>query len=421
MDNKKIEKDGFNLHLIKDTNYKTIYINIIFGSLIDKKDITYSNLLFKNLLFSTKKYNSPRKIAIRKEDLYGLSLSYHKVRKSNYLLNELSLSFPLDKYTEDGLLKDSIDFLMETLSNPNVSNGKFDDEIFNITKNMLKEEIKSEMEDPSSFAMKNYFDIIGSSNPYNYSLYGTLDDLDSITSTDLYNFYKSYFSKCNIDIIVTGDIDFDLINSLFDSFPFKGIRNYTSDLYLDYSKKYTLNIIKSDYNQSKLIMGASCKDFSLYEKKYVSIFYNIIFGNSPNSKLFLNVREKKSLCYSINSIFNRLDGLFMIYAGISKSNFKLALDEINKCISDMKKGLFNDDDIDDARVFIKSVIEESFDYQSSICERYFNNLYFDLDDKDKQLKMIDKVTKEEICEFANKINIDTILLVEERYERDKNK
>ena len=421
MDIKKIKKDGFNLHLIKDHNFKTIYINIIFGGLINKKDITYTNLLFKNLLFSTKNYNSPRKIAIKKEDLYGLNISHSKVRKSNYLLNELCLSFPLDKYTENGLLKDSISFLIEILKNPNVSESKFDEEIFNITKNMLKEEIKSEIEDPSSFAMKIFFDIIGSSNPYNYSLYGTLDELNKITSTDLYNYYKSYFSICNIDIIVTGDIDFDEIINLFDLFPFKGIRSYTNDLYLDYSKKYTLNIVKSDFNQSKLIMGASCKDFSLYEKKYVSVFYNIIFGNSPSSKLFLNVREKKSLCYSINSAFNRLDGLFLIYAGISKNNFKLALDEINKCILDMKKGLFTEDDINDARVFIKSVIEESFDYQSSICERYFNNLYFDLDDKDTQLKMLDKVTKNEIIEFANKINIDTILLVEERYEKDKNK
>lgn len=421
MNIKKIDKNGFNLHLIKNTNYKTIYINIIFGSLINEKDITYINLLFKNLLFSTKKYNSPRKFAIKKADLYGLNIHYSKVRKSKYLLNELSISFPEDKYTEKGLLKDSIEFIIEILKNPNIENNRFNEEIFNITKNMLYEEIKSEMEDPSSYAMKNYFDIINSPNPYNYSLNGTIDVLDKITSEDLYKFYNSFFNNTNIDIIVLGNIDYNEVSDIFNSFPFKGIRNYTDDLYLDYSKKYTLDIIKSNYNQSKLIMGASCKDFSLYEKKYVSIFYNIIFGNSPSSKLFLNVREKKSLCYSINSAFNRLDGLFLIYAGISKDNFKLALDEINKNILDMKKGKFTESDIKDAKIFIRSVIEESFDYQSSIVERYFNSLYFDLDDKKKQLEIINKINKNDIIKFAKKINIDTILLVEEKYEKNTNK
>ena len=421
MDVKKIKKDGFNLHLIHNNCFKTIYINCTFASIIDEKDITYISLLFKNLLFSTKKYNSPRKIAIKKDDLYGLNISHHKIRKSKYFINELCLSFPMDKYTEDGLLKDSIEFLLEILKNPNVENNKFDEEIFSITKNMLSEEIKSEMEASSSFAIKNYFNILNSSNPYNYSLYGKLDILDKITNSDLYDFYKKYFSSCSIDIMVNGDIDYNEINNLFDDFPFKGINIYDEDLYLDYSKSYTLNIIKSDYNQSNLIMGASCKNLDLYEKKYVSIFYNIIFGNSPSSKLFLNVREKKSLCYSINSVFNRLDGLFLIYAGISKDNFKLTIDEINRNINEMKKGEFNEEDLDDARVFIKSVIDESFDYQSSICERYFNNLYFDLDDKDKQLEMVDRVSKEDIINLAKKINIDTILLVEEKYEENKNK
>ena len=68
MDVKKIKKDGFNLHLIHNNCFKTIYINCTFASIIDEKDITYISLLFKNLLFSTKKYNSPRKIAIKKDD-----------------------------------------------------------------------------------------------------------------------------------------------------------------------------------------------------------------------------------------------------------------------------------------------------------------------------------------------------------------
>ena len=66
------------------------------------------------------------------------------------------------------------------------------------------------------------------------------------------------------------------------------------------------------------------------------------------------------------------------------------------------------------KTVIKNVIEEADDSLYALIDRYFNNLYFDTDTKEKQLKSIDKVTKEDIIKLANKIKIDTILLVEEK-------
>ena len=413
MEIKKIEKDGYNLHLIKNNNFKTVFVKLFFWNEIKEEDITIRNLLFNNLLFSSKNYNSPRKLSIKKADLYGLEIVPSTTRRSKYIFNEISMSVIDDKYTEEGLLEKALVFLSEIINNPNIDNNKFNEEYFNLNKNMLKDEINRELENPNNYTIKKYKELLKTNNPYNYSLTGTLDNLDKITSTNLYKYYKDFFNNNNIDILVIGDIDFKKTEDIITkNYCFKGTKNYSDDLYLNYEKELTEDVISNNFNQSRLIMGSSTKTFTKYEKKYVSLIYNIIFGNSPKSKLFQNVREKKSLCYSINSNFYRLDGLFILAAGISKDNYTKTKEEILNQIEMMKQGDFTEEDIKNAKTFINIVIEEVDDYLGSITDRYFTNLYFDTDEKELQKENIAKITKEDIINLAKKINIDTILFIE---------
>lgn len=416
---KHIDKDRYRLHFIKNKNFKTVFIKFIVWNKLKKEEITKRHLLINNLLFSSSNYKTPRELTIKKTDLYGLNIISNLTRKSNYIFTEISMSVIMDKYAEEGLLKESIMFLFDLLQKPNIKDKGFDLENFNITKQMLKSDLERELEDPNSFAFKNYMKLLSKQVPYNISLLGDLKQLDKINNKNLYDYYRTFFKNNNIDIIITGDFSFEEMEKLFDDkFLLKGSKDKIEDLYLSYKKDVTTNIIKTDFNQSKLIMGGSTEKFTLKEKKYVSLIYNIIFGNSPKSKLFQNVREKKSLAYSIASNFNRLDGIFVIYAGISKNNYEETKNEIFAQVKEMKKGNFSTEDINNAKTYIKTIIKESDDFQNAIVDRYFNNLYLDIDSKDIQLSEINKITKEDIIKLAKKIEIDTVLLIEENYERD---
>lgn len=109
-------------------------------------------------------------------------------------------------------------------------------------------------------------------------------------------------------------------------------------------------------------MGGSINNLTEHEKLYDGIIYNIILGNSPNSKLFQNVREKYSLAYSISSSINRLEGSFFIYAGISYDNVDKTKQEIYKQIEDMKQGKFLKKDVKDAKQAILSIMKEIDEY-----------------------------------------------------------
>ena len=421
MEIKTIDKDGYRLHLIKNTSFKTISFKIVFWNELKKEDLAYRNMLVNNLLFSSHKYNTNRKIAIRKEELYNADIYGKTYRKGTQIVTEMCLSSIEDRFTEDGNFRKSLEFLFDCINNPNINNGAFEEVSFNITKENIMNSIKSEKENPNYLAYQKYKELIGKNNAFIGSILGTLEEVESITPFSLYEYYKSFFQNNHIDIYILGDLEEKDVLYIDKLINFRSKHIKYSNVYLSYEKEYSENCEDSKFNQSKLFMGGSIKALTEHEKKYESIIYNIILGNSPTSKLFQNIREKMSYAYTISSSINRLDGMFVINAGISLKNFEKTKSEIINQINEMKQGSFDSKEIKDAKEVILSIIKEINDNPWAIIDYYNNHLYFDADTIEKQIKEITKIQKEDILSVANKINIDTVfLLKEDEYEKISN-
>ena len=418
---KTLDKNGYRLHLIKSNNFKTISFKIVFWNELKKEDLAYRNMLVNNLLFSSHKYNTNRKIAIRKEELYSADIYGKTYRKGTQIVTEICLSSIEDKFAEEGNFRESLEFLFDCINNPNINNGAFDETSFNITKDNITNSIKSEKENPNFEAYQKYKELIGKDKVFVGSILGTLEDVENITPSSLYEYYKTFFDDNHIDIYVLGSVEEKDILDIDKYLKFGSNRINYASTYANYEKNYSEKEEDSKFNQSKLFMGGSIKSLTEHEKKYESIIYNIILGNSPTSKLFQNIREKMSYAYTISSSINRLDGMFVISAGISSKNYESTKNEVMNQIKEMKQGLFNDKDINDAKEVILSIIEEINDNPWSIIDHYNNYLYFGADTIENQIQEINKIQKDDIVNVANKINIDTVfLLKEDEYEEIQN-
>ena len=388
-----IKKDKYNLHFIKTNKFKTTLVKVIFSNNLKKEELTIRNLLLNNLLFSSAKYNTLRKMAIKKDDLFGIDLYSKTYKRGSLALSEISLTALSDKYTEKGSLKKGLEFMFDIINNPNTKDNKFDDVAFKINYDRLKTSIINEEDDPMFCAYKGFKEMIGNDKIYGTSSLGTIKDLEKKTPSSLYNYYKKFLSENQIDIYVVGNFNEKEIEKVFEN-----NINWTN---------------RNSSYQSKIIMGGNINNLTEHEKLYDGIIYNIILGNSPNSKLFQNVREKYSLAYSISSSINRLEGSFFIYAGISYDNVDKTKQEIYKQIEDMKQGKFLKKDVKDAKQAILSIMKEIDEYPGSMLDHYMNYLYFGNEKLVTQKEEINKITKEDIVRVANKINIDTIFVLKE--------
>ena len=84
---------------------------------------------------------------------------------------------------------------------------------------------------------------------------------------------------------------------------------------------------------------------------------NTLFGGSSNSKLFLNVREKLSLCYYASSLYHRQKGLITVSSGIEFQNYQRAYDEIMAQLEAVQKGELEDWELEGARSTLRTAMQ----------------------------------------------------------------
>ncbi len=413
-----IKKDlgSYKLHLIKTDKFKSITVKVSFHRVIKKNEITIRNILSDMFMQSSKKYNSKRELTIKAQDLYAAGLRTTNSRLGNYINTDFYLTVLNDKYTEDGNFASSLEFLSEIMFNPDVENGKFNEEKLDIVKSTCRSALNSIKEDASNYSLIRMAEAFGEGEPISYRMMGYLEDLDDITGTSLYEFYLDMIKNDFVDIFVIGDISIkettDLIKKYF---KFDTLKKLKMPFMVEEKKPRRSKLVfneEIDNTQSKLAIGCRINGLSEYERNYPLTLFNVIFGGCSDSKLFKEVREENSLCYTIYSITNKLDNVLLIRAGIDKENYKKTVSLIEKNLKDMCNGKFDETDILMAKEYYNTALEEIEDSQSKIINNYLMMELINTDDIDVKREKMSKVTKSEIVKVAKKVTIDTIFCLE---------
>lgn len=413
-----IKKDlgSYKLHLIKTDKFKSITVKVSFHRVIKKNEITIRNILSDMFMQSSKKYNSKRELTIKAQDLYAAGLRTTNSRLGNYINTDFYLTVLNDKYTEDGNFASSLEFLSEIIFNPDVEDGKFNEEKLDIVKSTCRSALNSIKEDASNYSLIRMAEAFGEGEPISYRMMGYLEDLDNITGTSLYEFYLDMIKNDFVDIFVIGDISIkettDLIKKYF---KFDILKKLKMPFMVEEKKPRRSKLVfneEIDNTQSKLAIGCRINGLSEYERNYPLTLFNVIFGGCSDSKLFKEVREDNSLCYTIYSITNKLDNVLLIRAGIDKENYKKTVSLIEKNLKDMCNGKFDETDILMAKEYYNTALEEIEDSQSKIINNYLMMELINTDDIDVKREKMSKVTKSEIVKVAKKVTIDTIFCLE---------
>lgn len=411
----RYELGAYNLNVIKTNNFKTVRVEVKFRNVVKKEEITLRNLLKMVLIESTKKFDTERKFVIESEELYDLKLSSTTSRVGNFTTLSFNLTFLNEEYTEKGLHNKSLDFLMEVLFNPNVSNNKFDSLSFNNCVNKLEKSIMGRKDNKTKYSIFALLQHMGD-YAYSYDQYGYLSDLKNIDEAKLYEYYKKVLINDLVDVYVIGNVDSNEIREYFiNNFKINSFKKEKMNVLIDEvlpRKRVKVFKEEDDVNQTKIAIGLRFNDVSEYERKYVLYVYNEILGGSGNSLLFDTVREKNSLAYYINSIAQGYDNLLIIYTGIDKDRVDLGLKLIKKTIKDIEKGKFTSDMFNNAINMITSSLKLSLETQPSVINNYYAMNILNSDDINTRISKFEKVTKEDVINFSKKIKMDTIFLLE---------
>lgn len=415
MNYKRIEKEHFNIHLIQTDKFKTITVKVNFKRELKKEEITKRNILVNALLEGTKNNPSKRLLEIKTETLYDLGYRVSNYSSGIYSILSFDMTYINPKYTEVGMSEESFKFLSELIHNLNSEDGSVAKLNFDIAKNMLEDYLVTLKENASGYATTRALEEMDE-EVISYRSSGYIEEIDNINSKELYEYYNEVIDNDIVDIFVLGDISEDEVVELIDkNMSFKNNKkekksHFFTHKTIDDEVKFVSE--KVDKEQSTLILGFRVEDMNDYMKKYVSTVYNYILGGSCESNLFQTVREENSLCYYITSTNQPVLSISIIRSGINAQDYEQALVLIRNELDNMKKGIFEDSKIENAKTTYISGLTELLDSPQSIISLYSGMEYLDSDDIETRKENIMKVTKEEIMEYAKKVHLNMIFLLE---------
>ncbi len=380
--------------LIKTNRFKTNLYAIFLTIPMKKEDATINSLIPAVLRRGTEKYPTQLEIEKRLEEMYGASFNCGVDKIGNYQVLKFYIEGLSDEYTEE---KQNIEELLkEIIYSPILENGYFKKEYVEQEKENLRIIIESRKDNKARYAYERCIEEMFENEPYGVYKYGTVEDVEKITPESLYNQYKKILKNAQIDVFGCG-------NQLEEiEIPHKNTIEIKNTIHENKHKEIKE---KADVTQGKLIIGLDTPE----ENKPAITMYNAILGGGANSKLFQNVREKASLAYSAGSSYIRRINSIFIKTGIKNENYEKTLEIIKKQLQDMKQGNITDKEFKDAKQLIISSLKLIPEQQEDlIAFTYDQKIFGENQSIDEYISNISKVTKENVIEIAQKIDIDTI-------------
>ncbi len=406
--------------LVKTNKFKTITMQIVFANVFTKENATIRALLSRVLGNSSKKYNTKKKIVEKSCDLYNaeVSVGYTRYYRTSLIAFTLDIVNEKNLANTKDLTKKAIDFLLDTIFNPNIINNAFSIKEFNEEKRLLKESMQKVYNNKSRFAFRRLIEEMCKNEIIGVHSTGTIANLEKITPEQLYQEYLAMMKQDEISIYIVGDIEENkIINQLQ---AFQQIDNHPLQLEVVNFEPNEIKKVREikeiqKIKQAKLVMGYRLDINSLDPLYPALLVFNSMFGGLFSSNLFTAVREEKGLAYDISSHDIANNKLFVITAGIDSDQYqqtiKIIANELNKyCLGDIDSELMAV-----AKESILNEVQETEDSPENLIAHIQNN-YFTKIEKTiaEDIEEISKVTVDDIKQVAMGIKLDTIYLLSDR-------
>lgn len=406
---------GIVLNYVNKSNFKHNYIDIIFIMPLEKENVANNALVFPVINRGTEKYPKMIDIKRQSEDNYDTYITPYVTKRGDNQVFSLSATILKKKYTFDNFdtLATCLDMYDQMINHPYLENGKFSKEYVDSVKEKLIDAEKSKINNKGTYSVNRCLQIMYKDDVFASPVNGEVEDIEKCNEETVYLAYKNILKKASIYIYCVGDFDYEYlkkaISGLFSDIERdKNIYKYSNRKFVvsnnDVEKVYERINVK----QGKLVLGFTTDTCESDEDYYKFKVFNNIFGGGTMSKLFMNVREKLSLCYYCSSFEDNTKGHMLVTCGIQMKNEKKTFDEIMHQLKCIQNGEISDDELKCAKEDFISIIRGVEDSCGSIA-----GWHFSLSLRNKQIspnELIDiynSVTKEDVIKQANKVKLVT--------------
>lgn len=400
---------------LENKNFSTTLINFIYQFKCNKNEIIAHTILSRLMNYTNNKYNSEDSFNIEKLNRYIINYKVSSQSINDIYFINFSILIPNKDIIKENKLKEQIEFLLDSIYNPNINNELYDELLFEREKRIYIENLLNGYKNVSFISEKNMLDMIDSEGIINKLKYKDLDNIKNLENKDIVDFYNKYIKNTKPKIFINGNIDIKLVNSIIENY-FNNLNLKEYKILKKYDKYFNNNKLTEKHDvgnfyESYVYMIYNIKNYNENDK-YKLYLINLLLSSSSSDILLDNLRKKSNLVYSCGSSVFMKNNLLIIKAITSKNNIEITKKVIKECINSLK-------DIDNYKENICNILyrlelnkmrkkDSFFSYSDDLINEYFET------DKslEREIDILSNIEKEELLNCINRLELSSIYVME---------
>lgn len=364
---------GVTLRCCRDKRFKQGCLSFQLVRPMCREEAAYNALLPAVLLRGTRRHPDLRAITEHLDTLYGASVSALVRRVGDYQTTGLYCSFMDDRFALPGdrVMAPVVAFLEELLLDVPVENGGFLPGFVESEKKNLISTIESERNDKRVYAMSRLLKILCREDSFGLPRLGEPQEVEAITPQSLWAHHQKILRTSAIEIFYVGSAGCETVADLLRPLLSRLERDYIPlPPQTDLRSSRGDEVERMDVAQGKLCMGFVTPITNRTPEFAAMQVLNALFGAGMTSKLFVNVREKQSLCYAIGSAYYGAKGVMTVSAGIDFDKEEQTRREILRQLDACRDGQITPQELQAAQQAIVSSLRATHDSPGAV-EGYY--------------------------------------------------
>ncbi len=410
-------ENRFNIHYLSTDKFKTNLIQLYFMlPLKNNKEAAMTALLPAVLKRGSEKFPNSRAVKTELEELYGSKLNFNVLKRGENQILKFSLEIVNEKFLphKDNLTEKAYQLLNDIIFNPLLENNIFKENFVIQERENLKNNIISLINDKYSYALENCIRKMCKNEKYGIYKLGDIKSAEAISSSELFDHYQKIINEAKRSLFLVGNFKSSFMDNISQNTPLKAgeeIYDKNTDLVYD-EKEIDFHEEKMPVNQAKLTLGFRTGITRKMDDYYALVIFNSLLGGSTHSKLFQEVREKRSLAYYVNSSIESTKGLLFINSGIDAENSEEVVELINKEIQGIIDGQFSEEEFLRSKKSIINSLKEDYDSSRALAAQYLLTLINEKNESiSETIEGVNSVNILDVQAAAEKLKMDTVYLL----------
>ncbi len=356
---------GITLRYIQATRFKQGCLTIQFLRPMRAEEAGLNALIPAILLRGCRDYPDLKRITERLDDLYGASIGTLVRRIGDYQTSGFYCGFIEDRFALDGdeILKPMTQLIADLLLEPLEEDGGFSQDFTESEKRNLISAIESERSNKGAYTAGKLLKILCANDSFGVPRLGEIPQIQAIDHMSAMRHYRQMLLESPVEIFYVGSAELDTVAELLRPI-FAQLQRNLIPLPPQSAYQHTPGREESETQQiaqAHLSMGFVTPITSLDPRFAAMQVCNSIFGGSMTSKLFMQVREKMSLCYAIGSGYYGSKGIMTVNAGIDTAQEQAVKEAIFAQLEACRSGQITDSELSSAKESILSGLRSIYD------------------------------------------------------------